>query len=342
MNIKNISVIGLAAAVVLGSSMACNGGENGSDTTGGTGTGGGSGEQITLAIDGSSTVFPIIEAMVEEYRKGHDNIEFEVAFSGTGGGFKKFNALETDISMASRPIKQEEIDAAKAAGIEYIEIPIAFDGLTVVINPKNTFAGDLTVEELHKIWMPDSTVKTWADVRAGFPAQEIKLYGPGTDSGTFDYFTEAINDESGASRSDYQANEDDNVLVQGVAGDEFALGYFGYSYYIENTGQLKAVNVNGVGPSEQTILDGTYTPLSRPLFLYVNKKALEEKPAIKEFIAYIFGEGQPLIKEVGYVALPSDVNDLAMKHVEEMSTGTRFQDAKPGMNIKDVVEREGA
>lgn len=341
MNIKNISLIGLAAAVVLGSSIACNGGEKtGNGTTGG-GSGGG-GEQITLAIDGSSTVFPIIEAMVEEYRKGHDNIEFEVAFSGTGGGFKKFNANETDISMASRPIKQEEIDAAKAAGIEYIEIPVAFDGLTVVINPNNNFAGDLTVEELNKIWMPDSTVKTWADVRAGFPAQEIKLYGPGTDSGTFDYFTEAINGESGVSRADYQANEDDNVLVQGVAGDEFALGYFGYSYYIENTGKLKAVNVNGVGPTEQKILDGTYTPLSRPLFLYINKKSLEEKPAIKDFIAYIFGEGQPLIKEVGYVSLPTEVNDLAMKHVEEMSTGTRFQDAKPGMNIKEVIEREGA
>jgi phosphate transport system substrate-binding protein len=226
-----------------------------------------------VKIDGSSTVFPITEAVAEEFQKTNKGVQVSVGVSGTGGGFKKFCAGETDISNASRPIKQEEIDSCKAKGIRFVELPIAIEALTVVVNPQNNWVDKLTVSELKKIWEPNSVVKTWSQVRAGFPNQPIALYGPGTDSGTFDYFTEAIVGKSKSSRADYTASEDDNILVQGVSKDKNALGYFGFSYYKENQQRLKAVAVDAekgkgaVIPSPQSVTDGSYIPLTRPLFI---------------------------------------------------------------------------
>lgn len=259
-----------------------------------------------IIIDGSSTVFPISEAVAEEFRKIHPNVNVPIGIAGTGGGFKKFAAGEIDISDASRPIKDEEKAAAQANGIEFVEFMIAYDGLSVVVNHDNDWADNITVEELKKIWAPDSTVMKWNEVRPEWPAETIGLYGPGTDSGTFDYFTEAINGKAGDTRKDYTPSEDDNVLVQGIAGDKYALGYFGYAYYVENTDKLKVLKVdNGKGavePDFETIKNGSYSPLSRPLFIYVSKKALE-KEHVKEFVRYYLTEGTKLIGSVGYVPL---------------------------------------
>ena len=259
-----------------------------------------------IIIDGSSTVFPITEAVAEEFRMAHPDVNITIGISGTGGGFKKFVVGETDINDASRPIKDSEAEAAKAAGIEYAEIMIAYDGLSVLVNHDNTWVDYLTVEELNAIWKPDSTIKTWKDVRPEWPDETISLYGAGTDSGTFDYFTEEINGETGAIRTDFTPSEDDNVLVLGIAGDKNALGFFGFAYYVENTDKLKVVKVdNGNGPVEptfETIKDGSYAPLSRPLFLYVTKDALA-KDHVKGFLTYYLTEGTALIPEVGYVPL---------------------------------------
>ena len=262
----------------------------------------------TIAIDGSSSVFPITEAIAEEFNGTYPEVRIPIGVSGTGGGFKKFIAGETDISNASRPIKDEEAQAAAAAGIEYIEMTIAYDGLSLLVNPANDWVDSLTVEELKMMWAPDSTVKTWSDIRSEWPNEEIKFYAPGTDSGTFDYFTEEINGESGAIRPDFTASEDDNVLVQGIAGDKNAIGFFGYAYYEENQDKLKLVAIdNGSGPVTpdfDTIQDGSYSPLSRPIFIYINKAALE-KPEVVEFITFYNTVGEEIIPEVGYVALPS-------------------------------------
>lgn len=259
-----------------------------------------------IIIDGSSTVFPITEAVAEEFRMTYPDVNITIGFSGTGGGFKKFNIGETDINDASRPIKDSEAEEAKANGIEYVELMVAYDGLSVVVNKANDFVDNLTVEELNAIWKPDSTVMTWQDVRPEWPAEPIKLYGPGTDSGTFDYFTEEINGETGAIRTDFTPSEDDNVLVQGVAGDKYALGYFGFAYYEENMDKLKVVKIDGgngpVEPTFDTIKDGSYAPLSRPLFIYVTKDALE-KPQVKAFVEYYLTDGTALVAEVGYVSL---------------------------------------
>ena len=262
----------------------------------------------TIAIDGSSSVFPITEAIAEEFNGTYPEVRIPIGVSGTGGGFKKFIAGETDISNASRPIKDEEAQAAAAAGIEYIEMTIAYDGLSLLVNPANDWVDSLTVEELKMMWAPDSTVKTWSDIRSEWPNEEIKFYAPGTDSGTFDYFTEEINGESGAIRPDFTASEDDNVLVQGIAGDKNAIGFFGYAYYEENQDKLKLVAIdNGSGPVTpdfDTIQDGSYSPLSRPIFIYINKAALD-KPEVVEFITFYNTVGEEIIPEVGYVALPS-------------------------------------
>lgn len=260
-----------------------------------------------IAIDGSSTVYPISEAMAEEFMASNQGaVRVTVGLSGTGGGFKRFCAGETAISNASRPIKDTEKQACSSAGIEYLEIPVAYDGLTVAVNPQNTFAQCLTVAELKKIWEPGSTVKRWSDVRAGFPNTELKLYGPGTSSGTFDYFTEAVVGKEDASRADYTASEDDNVLVQGVAGDAAALGYFGYAYYKENTGKLKGVGVDaGDGctmATEETVKSGKYKPLSRPLYIYVSRVALQ-RPEVKAFVEFYLNNATELVPQVGYVAL---------------------------------------
>ena len=259
-----------------------------------------------IIIDGSSTVFPITEAVAEEFRMVHPGVNIPIGISGTGGGFKKFIIQETDINDASRPIKDSEAADAAANGVEFVEFIIAYDGLSVIVNVQNDFVDSLTMEELNMIWKPDSTVTTWKDVRPEWPDEKIKLYGADTDSGTFDYFTEEVNGKSGEIRTDFTPSADDNVLVQGVAGDKYALGFFGYSYYMENTDKLRAVKIDsGSGPVEPTfeaIKDGSYSPLSRPLFLYVTTEALA-KEHVRAFITYYLTEGVALISQVGYVPL---------------------------------------
>jgi phosphate transport system substrate-binding protein len=300
----------------------------------------------TVSIDGSSTVFPITEAVAEEFQKVNPKVRVTVGISGTGGGFKKFTAGETDISDASRPIKDKEIEKAAAHGIEYVELPIAFDGLSVVVNPDNTFVGHLTVEELKKIWQPGSTVKLWSDIRPEWPAEPIRLYGPGTDSGTFDYFTEAINGEAQLCRADFTASEDDNVLVQGIAGDPWALGFFGFAYYVENTSRLKLVPIDGgkgpVLPSATTINNGTYTPLSRPLFIYVGTSAAS-RPEVKAFVDYYLAHAPSLVTEVGYVPLSARAYELAQTRYNSRVTGSVFAGKKTtGMTLEEILAAEAA
>jgi phosphate transport system substrate-binding protein len=257
-----------------------------------------------VKVDGSSTVYPITEAVAEEFIKENPRVQVTVGISGTGGGFKKFCLGETDINDASRPIKDKEKNVCTENNIGWTELKVAFDGLSVLVNPQNDFADYLTIEELNKIWAPDSTVKYWNDVRAGWPHEELVLFGPDTDSGTFDYFTDVINGDEGVSRADYTASADDNVLVQGIAGEKYSMGYFGYAYYVENKDKLKVIPIDGgngpVTPSQETILKGDYAPLSRPLFIYVNKKSLT-KPEVKAFVEYYLTQGDELIEEVGYV-----------------------------------------
>ena len=264
----------------------------------------------TIEIDGSSTVYPITVAVAEEFRKIYPDVQVPVGISGTGGGLKRFTVGETSISNASRPIKDKEADAASENGIEFIELAIAYDGLSVVVNTANDWVDCLTTEELNKIWAPDSKLSNWSEVRDGFPNQAMRLYGPGTDSGTFDYFTDEINGEEGASRADYTPSEDDNVLVQGVSGDKGSLGYFGYAYYLPNADNLKLVAIDGgtgcIFPDSTTINNGSYAPLSRPLFIYVNKSDLS-RPYFREFVDYYLTNAAQYTEEVGYVALSDDM-----------------------------------
>jgi len=273
----------------------------------------------TVRIDGSSTVFPITEAVAEEFGKKHRRVRVTVGVSGTGGGFKKFSTGEVDINDASRPIKDSEKKLAKKNGIEYIQLPVAFDGISVVVNRKNTWLDYLTVAELKMIWEPGSQVKTWKDVRASWPDRKIRLYGPGTDSGTFDYFTGAINGKSHASRSDFTKSEDDNVLVQGVAGDRDALGYFGFAYYSGNKDKLKIVPIKNkkapVSPSLTTINDGSYSPLSRPIYIYVSKKAVQ-RPEVATFVEFYLKNAGELSKDVGYVPLQKSQYDEGLQKLK--------------------------
>ncbi|RUR75515.1 PstS family phosphate ABC transporter substrate-binding protein [Chlorogloeopsis fritschii PCC 9212] len=299
--------------------------------------------QATINIDGSSTVFPITEAVAEEFQKAQKGkVRVTVGVSGTGGGFKKFCRGETDISNASRPILAKEIEACKAAGIRYIELPVAYDALTVVVNPQNTWAKNLTVAELKKVWEPaaQSKVNNWSQVRQGFPNAPLKLFGPGTNSGTFDYFTEAVVGKSKSSRGDFTASEDDNVLVQGVSRDKNALGYFGYAYYEENKDKLKAVAVNGVLPSETTVKNGTYNPLSRPIFIYVSSKSME-KPEVKQFVQYYLQNAGKFATEVKYVALPPSAYNTALNHFNNKRFGTVFGGKEAvGLKIEELLSRE--
>jgi phosphate transport system substrate-binding protein len=300
-----------------------------------------------VAIDGSSTVTPIFEAIEEEFSKANPEVGITVGTSGTGGGFKKFINGETDISMASRPIKDSEVADLAANGIEFIELPIAFDGLTVVVNNDNTWAGQLTVEELNAIWKDGSKVDNWSQVRAGFPNVPIKLYGAGTDSGTFDYFTLAINGKEKSSRANYHQSEDDNVLVQGVIGDKGALGYFGYAYYAARPTEMKAVKIVSpktglpVAPSEATIKDASYQPLSRPLLIYIKVSALESNKTLDALIKYLLtDEGSGLIASTGYVPFPTEIRDVVLKHYTDRVTGTKFQGAEVGMTIQQIMAAE--
>jgi len=300
-----------------------------------------------VEIDGSSTVFPVTEAVAEEFQKAKKGkIKVTVGISGTGGGFKKFCRGETDIQDASRPILKQEMEACKGAGVEYIELPVAFDALTVIVNPKNNWAPSMTVAELKKIWEPGAQGKitNWNQVRSSWPKAPLKLFGAGADSGTFDYFTEAITGKAKSSRGDFTASEDDNVLVQGVANDVNALGFFGYAYYAENTKKLKAVAVdNGKGavaPSEKTVLDGSYQPLSRPIYIYVSKKA-SAKPEVKEFVEFYLQHAPKLVKEVKYVPLPDKVYTLGASRIKSGKVGTAFGGhADVGVTIDNLMKRE--
>ena len=301
-----------------------------------------------VKVDGSSTVFPVTEAVAEDFQKAKKGaVKVTVGISGTGGGFKKFCRGETDVSNASRPILKSEMEDCKKAGIEYFELPVAFDALTVVINPKNSFIKTLTVAELKKMWEPGAQGKVtrWNQVNAAWPDAPIKLFGPGADSGTFDYFTEAVVGKAKSSRGDFTASEDDNVLVQGVSRDVNGLGYFGYAYYIENKDKLKAVPIvnekgQAVEPSMEAVLKGTYSPLARPIFIYVNAKSLG-KPEVKESVEYYMKHGAKLAREVKYVPLPDSAYTLGLEHVQKGKKGTVFGgSAEVGVTIEELLKRE--
>jgi phosphate transport system substrate-binding protein len=306
----------------------------------------------TLSIDGSSTVYPITEAVAEEFQKANPGARVTVGISGTGGGFKKFCAGETDISDASRPIKPTEVDACKAKGIEYIELPIAYDGLAVVVNPKNTWATCMTVPELKTMWAPEAQgkVEKWSQVRPGWPDKDIHLFGPGVDSGTYDYFTEAVVGKEHSSRGDFQSSEDDNVLVQGIANDPLALGFFGFAYYEENKGKLRLLGIddgkaeNGAGciqPSPQTVENGTYQPLARPLFIYV-KKSVADTPLVKTFVKFYTDKAASLVGEVGYIPFKPDAYALVQHRFDKGVTGSLFEGkgSQVGVTIADLLKRE--
>jgi phosphate transport system substrate-binding protein len=313
---------------------------------------GGADSAALITVDGSSTVFPISEAVAEEFGKANRNLRTPtVGISGTGGGFQKFCRGETDISNASRPIRPAEIEACMKAGVEYIEVPIAYDGLAIVVNPKNTWATTITVPELKTLWAPEAQGKVtrWSQVRSSWPDREIRLFGAGVDSGTYDYFTEATVGKEGASRGDFTSSEDDNVIVQGVGSDELALGFLPLAYVEANREKLKIVPVddgkpdNGAGPiapSAQTVRDGTYQPLSRPLFIYVSRKSVE-RPEVQQFVDMFFTRPD-LVKEVGYIELTPQIYELAKKHFVDRKTGTAFGEggSQVGMTLEQLLAKE--
>jgi len=306
---------------------------------GGSGGGGVSGE---IAIEGSSTVFPITQRVAESFNQDNPDVNITVGDAGTSEGFVPFCEGETEISDASRPIEAEEIQACEENGVEYIEVPVALDGISVVTNTQNDWAQDITLEELKQIWEPDSQVENWSDVRSEWPDQPINLFGPGTESGTFDFFTEEVNGEEGASRTNYQASGDDNVLVQGVSSDPNAMGYFGYSYYAENQDTLKALPVDGVPVNPNTISSAEY-PLSRPLFIYVSTQALEENEAVGPFVEFYLQDGNltQFVEESDYVALPGNTENETRAQFEDRTTGTIYtkQGKLPGGDIESALKQ---
>ena len=265
-----------------------------------------------IIIDGSSTVAPISSAVAEEFFRKNKGVNIAIGISGTGGGFKKFAVGEIDIANASRKIKEKEAKEAKKNGIEYIELEVALDGIAVVVNKENTWAQELTEEDLKKIWENGSKIMKWKDINPAWPVEPIKLYGPDQDSGTFDYFVEEILGKDGQIRIDYSPSSDDNQLVQGVEGDKGSLGFFGYAYYIEQKDKLNAVAVNGVRPTDETVKTGKYKPLSRPLYIYVNKKSLKEKPEVRAFVEYYLKNASKAVKLTGYVPLSDYTKQLEL------------------------------
>jgi phosphate transport system substrate-binding protein len=290
-----------------------------------------------IQVDGSSTVFPVTEAVAEEFQRAHQGTRVTVGSSGTGGGFQKFCRDEIDIADASRPIRASEIEACGTAGVAYIELPVGYDGIAIVVHPKNTWANSMTVADLKKLWEPaaQGKVMRWNQVRPNWPDQEIHLFGAGVDSGTFDYFTEVIVGKSRASRGDYTSSEDDNVIVQGVSGDEYALGYFGYAYYEQNKDKLKVLAIddgnegNGPGaiaPSPEAVKNGTYAPLSRPIFIYPKVKALD-RAEVASFLDFFLTKGTALVREVGYIPLTGREYDLVRARLKARKTGSMYTDA---------------
>ena len=330
----------LAAALV---SAACGGTTN---------QPGGGAPASDIKVDGSSTVFVVSEAVAEEFQKAHPNVRVTVGQSGTGGGFQKFCQSETDISDASRPVRPAEIAACKAAGIEFIELPVAYDGIAIVVNPKASWLDSITTDELKTIWAPEAQGKImhWSQVRPGWPDREIHLFGAGVDSGTYDYFTEAIAGKEGASRGDFTSSEDDNVLVQGVAGDELALGFLPFAYFSENKERLKLIPVdnkkaddgNGpIAPSVDTIRNGTYQPLARPLFIYVSQKSLS-RPEVQLFTDFYLANAGKLADEVGYIELGNAGYGLVAEHFKARTTGTIFGEggSQVGVTIEQLLAKE--
>jgi len=303
--------------------------------------------QAAIKIDGSSTVFPVAEAFAEEFQiQNRGKVRVTVGMSGTGGGFKKFCRGETDMSNASRPILTEEMEACRKAGIKYVEVPVAFDALTVVVNPANKWVKSLTVADLKKMWEPaaQGRISSWKQVRAEYPAEKLMLFGPGADSGTFDYFTEAVMGKSKSSRGDYTASEDDNTLVQGVENNKNAIGYFGFAYYAAHKDKMRAVPIDGgkgpVEPSLANVTNGSYNPLSRPLFIYV-KEASMNRPEVRQFVQFMMTKGGALVSEVGYLPLPKSAYDLAWKHFNDKKLGTVFGGhAKVGITIDQLLSME--
>ena len=309
-------------------------------------------EPATIAIDGSSTVYPVTEAVAEEFQKEtKGTVRVTVGISGTGGGFKKFVRGETDIQDASRPILASEMEQAKANKIQYIELPIVFDALTVAVNPKNTWVDFLTVDELKKLWEPaaQGTVMKWNQIRPNWPAEKIELFGAGSDSGTFDYFTEAIVGKAKSSRGDYTGSEDDNVLIQGIEGNVNALGYIPFAYYAPNMRRLKAVPIQWdknvvkgpVLPSKENVLKGTYNPLARPLFIYVNAKSVKEKPAVKKFVEFFIENAEAIATQVKYLPLGESDYEKVMERFESMKLGTAFGGVpEVGVKVEEILSRE--
>ncbi len=301
-----------------------------------------------VKVDGSSTVFPITEAVAEDFQASKKGaIRVTVGISGTGGGFKKFCRNEIDVVNASRPITATEIEACKQQGIQFIEMPIAYDALTVVINPKNNWSQTITVEELKKIWEPEAQGKItqWNQINPAWPDKKIKLYGAGADSGTFEYFTEAIVGKAKSSRGDFTASEDDNVLVQGVASDIYALGFFGFAYYIENSKRVTAAAVDsgngGVLPSAATVENNSYKPLSRPIFIYINAKSAD-KPEVDEFVKFYMANAATLVDEVKYFPLSKEVYQLNLEHLQKRKVGTVFKGSGVNIKLEDILKMESS
>lgn len=338
------SLIRAAVAGLVTFTVACGGNPNEAGQPGE--------EAALITVDGSSTVFPIAEAVAEEYGRANPDIRTPtVGISGTGGGFQRFCRGDVDITNASRPIRPAEIQACAKAGLEYIEVPVAYDGIAIVVHPQNSWATTITVDELRTMWAPEAQGKVtrWNQVRASWPNRDLRLFGAGVDSGTYDYFTEAIVGKEGASRGDFTSSEDDNVIVQGVSSDELALGFLPLAYVEQNRERLKLVPVddgkpdNGAGPilpSAETVREGTYQPLSRPLFIYISRKAAD-RPEVQEFVEMFFSRTD-LIREVGYIELTPQIYDLARKHFAERRVGTAFGEggSQVGMTLEQLLARE--
>jgi phosphate transport system substrate-binding protein len=328
--------------------VACGGGGSSSSSSGTAAP-----ANTVVSLDGSSTVFPISEAVAEEFQKANQKTRVTVGISGTGGGFQKFCRDEIDISDASRPISASEVEACAKTGVEFIELPIAYDGIAITVSPKATWADKITVAELKTIWAPEAQgkVKKWNQVRPGWPDREIHLFGAGVDSGTFDYFTEAINGKAKASRGDFTSSEDDNVLVQGISNDELALGFLPFAYYEENSTRLKLVAVddekadNGAGPiapGPDTIRTGTYQPLSRPVFIYVSRKAAE-RPEVQKFVEFYMANADKLVREVNYVGLGDAAYTMVGDRFAKRTTGSVFSGVNTvGVTIDQLLSKERA
>jgi len=327
-----------------GGTTTTTGGEPATNSTGASMPTGLKGE---IKIDGSSTVFPIMEALVDangDFGKGNPDLKVVVGSSGTGAGMEKFARGESDIATASRPIKDSELEALKTAGIEFIEIPVAFDGLTIVVNSGNDWVKQLTIEQLNKIWNKDSKVANWNEIDPSFPDQKLSLYGPTDAHGTYEFFNEVVNGDGDNTRADYQATADYSTMVPGIQGDKGSLGYLGLAYYEQNAGTMKAVPIvapdgQPVTPSADTVRDGTYLPLSRPLILYVNKKSID-RPEVKAFLQYVLTMGGPLVSETGYVPLPDTVASKAWERVEKGIMGSVLKSFKPGDSMEDALSME--